>query len=43
MNGPQERYDRSNDTAAKMIAFLSPYLFWVTIGSIAAAILLLNS
>ena len=42
MNGPQERYDRSDDTAAKVIAFLSPYLFWATVGAIAAGILLLN-
>ena len=42
MNGPQERYDRSDDATAKMIAFLSPYLFWVAVGAISAGILLLN-
>jgi hypothetical protein len=42
MNGPQERYERSDDRAAKMIAFLSPYLFWATVGAIAAGIVVLN-
>lgn len=43
MNGPQERYDRSQDAAAKVVAFLSPYLFWAMVGAIAAGIVLLNA
>ena len=42
MNGPQQRYERSDDTAAKLIAFLSPYLFWAMVGAIAAGIVLVN-
>jgi hypothetical protein len=43
MNGQQERYDRSHDALAKLIAFFSPYLFWGTVGAITAGIVLLNS
>jgi hypothetical protein len=34
MNGHEERYDRSQDNTAKLIAFLSPYLFWGTVGAL---------
>ena len=43
MNGHEERYDRSHDALAKAIAFLSPYLFWGTVGALTAGIVLLNS
>ena len=42
MNGPNEQYDRSHDAAAKVIAYLSPYLFWATLGAIVAGIVLLQ-
>jgi hypothetical protein len=43
MNGPQERYDRSYDAAAKVIAFLGPYLFWGTVGAIVAGIMVVSA
>lgn len=46
MNGHDEgstaAYSRSNDTAARVIAYLSPYLFWGTVGMIATGILMLG-
>jgi len=42
MNGPPERYERSHDAAAKLVAFLSPYLFWATVGAIVAGMVLLS-
>ncbi len=42
MNGQEERYVRSNDTAARVIAYLSPYLFWAVMGAIVGGILLLQ-
>lgn len=33
---------RANDNAARMIAYLSPYLFWGTVGVIAVGIFLLG-
>jgi hypothetical protein len=43
MNGHEERYSRSHDAVAKVIAFLSPYLFWGTLGALVGVILLINS
>jgi|GEM_PF-3397839 len=40
MNGPQERYDRSYDATAKVVAFLGPYLVWGMVGAIVAGIVL---
>ena len=42
MDGQDERYAHSNETAARMIAYLSPYLFWGTVGLICASIWLLR-
>ena len=42
MNGQEERTVRANDTAARVIAYLSPYLFWATVGAIVGGILLLG-
>ena len=42
MNGPNENYVNSNETAAKVIAYLSPYLFWGTVGLICGSIWLLR-
>ncbi len=42
MNGQEERYVRSNDTAARVIAYLSPYLFWAVMGAIVGGIMLLQ-
>jgi len=43
MNGHDERYDRSQDAVAKVIAFLSPYLFWGAVGAIVGVIVLINN
>lgn len=43
MNGQEERADRANDTAARVIAYLSPYLFWAMVGAIVGGILLLQA
>ena len=42
MNGHEERFVHSNETAARMIAYLSPYLFWGTVGVICVSIWLLR-
>ena len=46
MNGHYEQpavaYSRTNDNAARVIAYLSPYLFWGTVGAIATGIFLLG-
>jgi len=44
MNGRQDYarfYARSHDSAARLIALLSPYLFWGLVGCITGAIMLL--
>jgi hypothetical protein len=44
MNGRQDHaryYARSHDSAARIIALLSPYLFWILVGGIAGGIMLL--
>ena len=43
MKGPEERYEHSHDAVAKVIAFLSPYLFWLTMGAILGGIMFLQS
>ncbi len=43
MNGQEERTDRANDTAARVIAYLSPYLFWAMVGAVVGGIVLLQA
>jgi hypothetical protein len=43
MKEPEERYEHSHDAVAKVIAFLSPYLFWLTVGAILGGIVILQS
>ena len=38
MNGHDQSYVRSNETAARMVAYLSPYLFWGMVSVIAGGI-----
>jgi hypothetical protein len=42
MNGHDQSYLRSNlrsnETAARVVAYLGPYLFWVTVGVITGGI-----
>ncbi len=40
MNGQDERY--ANETAARLIAYLGPYLFWGAVGVICTSIWLLR-
>ncbi|MCZ6640306.1 MAG: hypothetical protein O7G86_05975 [Gammaproteobacteria bacterium] len=42
MNGQEERYVEANETGAKLIAYLSPYLFWGAVGVICVSIWLLR-
>lgn len=46
MNGREEQsavaYSRANDNVARVIAYLSPYLFWGAVGVIAGGILLMG-
>ncbi len=42
MNGQDERYEYANETAARLIAYLGPYLFWGTVGVICTSIWLLR-
>jgi hypothetical protein len=46
MNGPDDNhvaaYGRANDNAARLIAYLSPFLFWGTVGMLATGIFLLG-
>lgn len=42
MNGHEQSYIRSNETAARVVAYLSPYLFWGVLGAIVGAIWLLQ-
>ncbi len=37
----QERYERSQDNAARLIAFLSPYLFWGALGALIGIMVLI--
>lgn len=44
MNGRQQYaryYARSHDSAPRIIALLSPYLFWLLVGVIAGGIMLI--
>jgi len=45
MNGQKDEasivYSRADDTAARLVAYLSPYLFWGTVGVIVSGIFLL--
>ena len=41
MNGQGERYQRSHDNVARVVAYLSPYLFWGVVGAIVGALMLL--
>ncbi len=38
MNGHEQNYVRSNETAARVVAYLSAYFFWATVGVIAGGI-----
>lgn len=46
MNGhediPAVAYSRANDNAARVVAYLSPYLFWGTVGMLATGIFMLG-
>jgi hypothetical protein len=46
MNGHDDQsamvYSRANDNAARVIAYLSPFLFWGTVGVITTGIFLLG-
>ena len=42
MNGQEERTVRANATAARVIAYLSHYLFWATVGAIVGGKLMLG-
>ena len=46
MNGHDDNgaaaYSRANDNVARLIAYLSPYLFWGAVGVITAGIFLLG-
>jgi hypothetical protein len=46
MNGHDDNsavvYSRANDNAARLIAYLSPYLFWGAVGAIVTGIFLLG-
>ena len=42
VRGHEERYERSNDSMARVIVYLSPYLFWAALGAIAGVIYLLQ-
>lgn len=46
MNGPEDNpvltYSRANDSAARVIAYFSPYLFWGTVSVIAAGIFMIG-
>jgi len=43
MSGQGQRYERSQDNAARLIAFLSPYLFWGTLGALLGIFLLFTT
>ena len=38
MNGHEQNHIQSNEKAARVVAYLSPYLFWATVGVIAGGI-----
>lgn len=42
MQGHDDGFRRSNETAARLVAYLGPYLFWATMGVIAGSIWLLH-
>ena len=42
MNVHEDSIATSNETAARVIAYLGPYLFWGTVGGICVAVLLLQ-
>jgi hypothetical protein len=42
MNGQEHSYVHSNETAARMVAYLSPYFFWGTVIVIVGGIWLLQ-
>ena len=42
MNVHEDSIATSNETAARVIAYLSPYLFWGTVGVICIGVLLLQ-
>ena len=42
MKGQDEIYGHANETAARVIAYLGPYLFWGTVGTILGGFWLLQ-
>lgn len=42
MNGLDESLMRSNEMTARVIAYLSPYMFWGTVGIICGGVVLLQ-
>ena len=42
MNGHDESLAGSNEMAARVIAYLSPYMFWGTVGIILSGVLFLQ-
>lgn len=42
MNGQEDSHAHSSETVARLIAYLSPYLFWGTVGVICVSIWLLR-
>ena len=42
MNGHDESLARSNEMAARVIAYLSPYIFWGTVGIIFSGVVFLQ-
>lgn len=42
VNGHEKSLVNSNETAARVVAYLSPYLFWVTVVTIIGGIWLIQ-
>lgn len=42
MHGHDDGFRRSNETVARLVAYLGPYLFWGTMGIVAGGIWLLQ-
>jgi hypothetical protein len=42
MSGHEQSFQRSNETAARVVAYLGPYLFWGAMGVIAGGIWLIQ-
>jgi hypothetical protein len=42
MHAHDQSYVRSNETVARVVAYLGPYLFWAMMGAIAGGIWLIG-